>query len=104
MDLGIEGRQAIVCASSRGLGKACAVALADAGVSLVLNGRDEKTLTATANEIVKATGVSVTPVIADISTKDGQAKVLDACPSPDILINNNGGPPFKDFRELIATR
>lgn len=100
MDLGIEGRKAIVCASSRGLGKACAVALADAGVSLVLNGRDEKTLTATANEIVKATGVSVTPVIADISTKDGQAKVLDACPFPDILINNNGGPPFKDFREL----
>ena len=100
MDLGIAGRKAIVCASSRGLGKACAIALADAGVSLVLNGRDEETLTATANEIVKATGVSVTPVLADISTQDGQAKVLDACPSPDILINNNGGPPFRDFREL----
>ena len=57
-------------------------------------------MTATANEIVKATGVSVTPVLADISTQDGQAKVLDACPSPDILINNNGGPPFRDFREL----
>ena len=91
MDLGIAGRKAIVCASSRGLGKACAIALADAGVSLVLNGRDEEALTATANEIVKATGVSVTPVLADISTQDGQAKVLDACPSPDILINNNGG-------------
>ena len=100
MDLGIAGRKAIVCASSRGLGKACAIALADAGVSLVLNGRDEEALTATANEIVKATGVSVTPVLADISTQDGQAKVLDACPSPDILINNNGGPPFRDFREL----
>lgn len=100
MDLGIKGKTAIVCASSRGLGKACAVALAEAGVSLVLNGRDEKILTATANEIVKDTGVSVTPVIADISTQVGQAKVLEACPTPDILINNNGGPPFKDFREL----
>ena len=100
MDLGINGRTAIVCASSRGLGKACAVALAEAGVSLVLNGRDEKVLTATANQIVKDTGVSVTPVIADISTREGQSKVLAACPKPDILVNNNGGPPFKDFREL----
>ena len=100
MDLGINGRTAIVCASSRGLGKACAMALAEAGVSIVLNGRDEKILTATANQIAKDTGVSITPVIADISTQEGQAKVLEVCPKPDILVNNNGGPPFKDFREL----
>jgi 3-oxoacyl-[acyl-carrier protein] reductase len=100
MDLGLKGRKAIVCASSRGLGKGCAMALAEAGVSLVLNGRDEAVLDATAKEIGKATGVSVTPVIADISTAEGQKTVLAACPDPDILINNNGGPPFRDFREL----
>lgn len=100
MDLGIQGKTAIICASSRGLGKACARALAEAGVSVTLNGRDEKITSETADEIRKATGVEVTPVIADISTREGQAKVLAACPSPDILVNNNGGPPFKDFREL----
>jgi 3-oxoacyl-[acyl-carrier protein] reductase len=100
MDLGLKGRKAIVCASSRGLGKGCATALAEAGVSLVLNGRDKSALEATAAEIGEATGVSVTPVIADISTAEGQAAVLDACPDPDILINNNGGPPLRDFREL----
>ena len=100
MDLGIKGRKAIVCASSRGLGKGCAMALAEAGVSLVLNGRDKAVLEATANEIGKATGVSVTPVVADISSAEGQAAVLAACPAPDILINNNGGPPLRDFREI----
>lgn len=100
MDLGIEGRKAIVCASSRGLGKGCAMALAQAGVSLVLNGRDQSVLEATATEIGKATGVSVTPVVADISTTEGQNAVLAACPDPDILVNNNGGPPLRDFREL----
>ena len=100
MDLGIQGKTAIICASSRGLGKACARALAEAGVSVTLNGRDETITSETAEEIRKATGVEVTPVIADISTREGQAKVLAACPSPDILVNNNGGPPFKDFREL----
>jgi len=100
MDLGLKGRKAIVCASSRGLGKGCAAALAEAGVSLVLNGRDKAALEATAAEISKATGVTVTPVVADISTAEGQAAVLKACPDPDILINNNGGPPLRDFREL----
>ena len=100
MDLGLKGRKAIVCASSRGLGKGCATALAEAGVSLILNGRDKAALEATAAEIGKATGVSVTPVVADISTAEGQAAVLEACPDPDILINNNGGPPLRDFREL----
>ena len=100
MDLGIKGRKAIVCASSRGLGKGWAMALANAGVSLVLNGRDKAVLESTANEIAKKTGVSVTPVVGDISTPEGQAAVLAACPNPDILINNNGGPPFRDFRKL----
>ena len=100
MDLGIKGRKAIVCASSRGLGKGCAMALAQAGVSLVLNGRDKAVLETTAREISKSTGVSVTPVVADISTAQGQDAVLAACPAPDILVNNNGGPPLKDFREL----
>ncbi len=100
MDLGLEGRKAIVCASSRGLGKGCATALAEAGVSLVLNGRDKSVLETTATEISKATGVSVTPVVADISTAEGQAMVLAACPDPNILVNNNGGPPLRDFRDL----
>jgi len=100
MDLGIRGRTAIVCASSQGLGKACARALAEAGVSLVINGRDRALLDRTADEIRAATGADVTPVTADVSTAEGQAALLAACPSPDILINNNGGPPYRDFREL----
>lgn len=100
MDLGIRGRKAIVCGSSRGLGKACAIALAEAGVSLVINGRDPVRLESTAEEIRQTFGVEVAPVAADISTPDGQAMVLAACPEPDILINNNGGPPFRDFRAL----
>ena len=100
MDLGIKGRKAIVCASSRGLGKACAMELAKAGCDVVINGRDEKTLTATAAEIGNATGAKVIAVAADVGTPDGQAKLFAAMPSPDILINNNAGPPFRDFREL----
>ena len=100
MDLGIRGRRAVVCASSRGLGKACALALAEAGVSLVINGRDPATLEQTALEIREMTGVEVTAVAADISSAEGQAALLAACPEPDILINNNGGPPFSDFRTL----
>ena len=100
MDLGIAGRKAIVCGSSQGLGKGCALALAEAGVSLVINGRDMEKLERTADDIRGVAEVSVTPVAADISTAEGQAALLDACPEPDILVNNNGGPPFKDFREL----
>jgi 3-oxoacyl-[acyl-carrier protein] reductase len=100
MDLGIRGRTAIVCASSQGLGRACALALAEAGVSLVINGRNRSLLDRTAEEIRQATGVDVTPVLADVSTVEGQGALLAACPTPDILINNNGGPPFRDFREL----
>jgi 3-oxoacyl-[acyl-carrier protein] reductase len=100
MDLGIAGRKAIVCASSRGLGKACARALAEAGCEVVINGRDGKTLEATAAEIAKATGAKVTAVVADVATPDGQKALFAACPSPDVLVNNNAGPPFRDFREL----
>jgi 3-oxoacyl-[acyl-carrier protein] reductase len=100
MDLGIRGRTAIVCASSQGLGKGCALALAEAGVSLVINGRNPQLLEQTAKEIRQAWSVAVTPVLADVSTADGQAALLKACPTPDILINNNGGPPVRNFREL----
>jgi 3-oxoacyl-[acyl-carrier protein] reductase len=100
MDLGIRGRAAIVCASSQGLGLACARALAEAGVSLVINGRNGTLLEQAAEEIRRAAGVDVRPVVADVSTWEGQKALLAACPSPDILINNNGGPPFRDFREL----
>ncbi|MBS0374383.1 MAG: SDR family oxidoreductase [Proteobacteria bacterium] len=100
MDLGIRGRTAIVCASSHGLGKGCARALAEAGAVLVINGRDPAALAATAAELRSATGAAVTAVAADLSTRDGQAALLAACPEPDILVNNNGGPPFRDFREL----
>ena len=100
MDLGIRGRTAIVCASSQGLGKACARALAEAGVSVIINGRNRALLDQTAEEIRQATGAEVWPVLADVSTLEGQQALLAACPAPDILINNNGGPPYRDFREL----
>jgi 3-oxoacyl-[acyl-carrier protein] reductase len=100
MDLGIRGRTAIVCASSQGLGRACARALAEAGVSLVINGRNHALLEQTAEDIRQATGVRVQAVAADVSSAEGQAALLAACPTPDILITNNGGPPFRDFREL----
>jgi 3-oxoacyl-[acyl-carrier protein] reductase len=100
MDLGISGKKAIVCASSRGLGRGCAEALADAGCALVINGRNRDSLEATAEEIRKRAGTSVVAVAADVSTADGQKALLDACPDADILVNNNGGPPLKDFTEL----
>jgi len=100
MDLGLSGRKAIVCASSQGLGKACALALAQAGVSVVVNGRNRAALDATAREIRDLAKVEVTAVLADVSSQEGQAELLGACPEPDILVNNNGGPPFRNFREL----
>jgi len=99
MDLGLKGRKAIVCASSKGLGRACALALAKEGVDLVINGRNADALNATAEEIRAATGVTVTPVAVDVTTDDGRAALLAACPEPDILINNAGGPPPGDFRD-----
>ncbi len=99
MDLGIAGKKAIVCASSKGLGRACAFALAREGVNLTINGRNSDTLEATAEEIRGATGAEVTTVAIDVTTPEGRAALLAACPDPDILINNAGGPPPGDFRE-----
>lgn len=100
MNFGISGRKAIVCASSRGLGYGCALALAQEGCEVVINGRDEKRLAAAAEEIAKATGTRIIPVAADVATPDGQKALFAACPEPDILVNNNAGPPLRDFREL----
>jgi 3-oxoacyl-[acyl-carrier protein] reductase len=98
MDYRIRGRKAIVCASSQGLGKACARALALEGVDVVMNARTRETLEAAADEIRRESGVSVTAVAGDITTHEGRAAVLAACPAPDILVNNAGGPPIGDFR------
>src|SRR3984885_14392938 len=100
MDLNIRGRKAIVCASSQGLGKPGVFAPGEAGVAVVINARNRAQLESTAAEIRKATGVEVTPVAADVSTPEGQDALIAACPAPDILVNNNGGPPYRDFREL----
>ncbi|QEN88062.1 SDR family oxidoreductase [Labrys sp. KNU-23] len=100
MKLGIEGKSAIVCASSRGLGKACALALAREGVNVVINGVTPATLERTAAEIRTATGAMVTPVVADVAGVEGRRKLLEACPQPDILVNNAGGPPPGDFRQF----
>lgn len=93
MDLGIKGKRALVCASSKGLGRGCAEKLAEAGVSLVMNARGAEALEATAADIRATYGVDVTAVAADITTEDGRSKVLEATGPVDILVNNAGGPP-----------
>jgi 3-oxoacyl-[acyl-carrier protein] reductase len=93
MDLGIKGSQAIVCASSQGLGLACALALAQEGCEVFINGRELDKLQRAAQRLQAQTGARITPVQADINTEDGRARLLAACPQPDILINNNAGPP-----------
>ena len=99
MDVGLKGKRAIVCAASKGLGRACATALAREGVDVVITARTAETLEATAAEIRDATGVTVTAVAGDITTEAGRAAALAACPEPDILVNNAGGPPPGDFRD-----
>ncbi|MGH9438595.1 MAG: SDR family NAD(P)-dependent oxidoreductase, partial [Terriglobia bacterium] len=93
MDLGIKGRKAIVCASSKGLGKACALSLAKEGCVVWINGRDQSRLDHAAEEIRSETGATVMSVVADINTEEGRSALLAACPDPDILVNNNAGPP-----------
>ncbi len=93
MDLGIKGKRALVCASSKGLGRGCAEALAEAGVDLVMNARGAEALEAAAAEIRAAHGVEVSTVAADITTDEGRALVLEAAGQIDILVNNAGGPP-----------
>jgi 3-oxoacyl-[acyl-carrier protein] reductase len=100
MDLGIAGRKAIVCASSRGLGHACAKALAEAGCDVTINGRNRDHLAAAADALRQATGAKITAVAGDVAAAAGQQALFEACPEPDILVNNNAGPPFRDFREL----
>jgi 3-oxoacyl-[acyl-carrier protein] reductase len=99
MDLGIRGRKALLCGASRGLGKACALALAREGVDVTIMARTRDVLERTAAEIRDAAGVRVTPVVGDITTEEGRAAALDACPEPDILLNNADGPMPGDFRK-----
>ena len=99
MDLGIKGRKALVCAASKGLGKACAMSLAREGVDITIVARTPGPLEETAEAIRQATGATVTAVATDITTPEGRALALAACPSPDILVNNAGGPPPGDFRD-----
>ena len=95
MDLGIKGKKAVVCASSKGLGRGCAEALAAEGVNLVINARTASTLEQTAKEIAGKYGVSVTPVAGDITDEGLRSELVAACPDADILVNNAGGPPGK---------
>jgi 3-oxoacyl-[acyl-carrier protein] reductase len=99
MDLGIRGRTALVCAASKGLGKACAMALAREGVDLVITARGAEALEATAAQIVSLYKVDVKSVVGDITTQEGRQAALAACPAPDILVNNAGGPPPGNFRD-----
>lgn len=99
MDLGIKGKNALVCGASKGLGRACALSLAREGVNVTIVARGHEALEKTAGEIRAATGVTVNAVVADITTAEGCAAALAACPQPDILVNNAGGPPPGDFRE-----
>ncbi|MGS1115681.1 SDR family oxidoreductase [Castellaniella sp. UC4442_H9] len=99
MDLNIRNRNAIVCAASKGLGRACAVALAEDGVNVTIVARHREPLEQTAQFIRDSTGVNVQIVVADITTAEGRDRTLQACPAPDILVNNAGGPKPGDFRD-----
>jgi 3-oxoacyl-[acyl-carrier protein] reductase len=99
MDLGIKGRKAIVCAASKGLGRGCAMALAREGVDVTICARGAEALNATVKEL-SATGVKVAQVVCDVTTAEGRKALLAACPAPDILINNAGGPPPGDFKDF----
>jgi 3-oxoacyl-[acyl-carrier protein] reductase len=99
MDLGIAGRKAIIGGASAGLGKACAMALAREGVDVTIVARTRANIEAAAEEIRAATGAKVTPVAVDITSDEGRTEVLKACPAPDIIVNNSGGPPSGNFRD-----
>jgi len=99
MDLGIKGKKAVVCASSKGLGKACALALMEEGVSVVINARGEEKLTETFKELSKIDKNRISMVVADLDTEEGRNRLVESCPEADILINNNSGPPPTNFLE-----
>lgn len=98
MELGIAGRQAIVCGASSGLGRAAATSLAREGVEVFIAARTQDRLVEAAEQIAQETSAKIRPVVADVTTEEGRAALLAACPEPDILINNAGGPPPGDFR------
>ncbi len=100
MNFGLNGKKALVCAASKGLGRGCAEALAAEGVDLVILARRAAPLEGAADEIRRRFGVKVTTVVCDITTAEGRAAALSACPQPDILVNNAGGPPAGDFRKF----
>ncbi|TWC71727.1 SDR family oxidoreductase [Herbaspirillum sp. SJZ099] len=99
MDLGLKGKTALVCASSKGLGRACALSLAREGVAVTMLARGREALEAAAAEIRAETGATITTVACDITTPEGRAAALVACPDPDILVTNAGGPKPGDFRD-----
>ncbi len=99
MELGLNGKNALVCASSKGLGKGCARALAAEGANVWLNGRDQATLDAARHEIESIAKGNVASLCCDITTAAGRDKVLSETPELDILVNNAGGPPVGDFRD-----
>jgi 3-oxoacyl-[acyl-carrier protein] reductase len=98
MNLGLTGKTALICAASRGLGRACAMALAQEGVTITITGRDATRLQQTADEITAATGTKVHIAPGDITTPEGREAALSQNPTPDILVTNAGGPPPGDFR------
>ncbi len=98
MDLGLTGRRALVCASSKGLGYACALALAREGVDVTINGRSGEALLAAKAQIEKASGRTVTTIVADLGDKAARGTLIAACGDLDILVNNNGGPPPGQFQ------
>lgn len=98
MDLNISGKAAIICASSKGLGKACAQALSREGVNVWINGRHQDTLESAAIELQQDARAGVHFVVADVTTDKGRDALMQACPQPDIVVNNAGGPPPGDFR------
>lgn len=100
MDLGLSGRTALICASSKGLGLACATSLAREGCEIVLNGRHEDALATAVKTIEAETGVTARAVVADLNAPAGRATLLEACPDADILVNNNGGPTPGPFGTL----
>src|SRR5947209_16826983 len=100
MDLGLSGRKAVVCASSKGLGRACAEALAREGCDVVVNSRNAQDLTETAKAIADSTGARILQVAGDLDDPLVRAQLMAACPAADILVNNNGGPPFKAFATI----
>jgi len=100
MDLGLQGRKAIVCASTKGLGRACATALAREGVEVVINGRNAELVESCVEELKQEAGGKVAGVVGDVTTDDCREALLAQCPDADILINNNAGPapgPFMNY-------